>query len=154
MLVYRISHHKFIKDLSGYGAWEKGGRWNSPGKYVVYTSGSMSLAAWEVFSNLPKEFLPAKAALSAATIFIPGDLSTNEIQTKNLPRKWFGIPHPKVLREIGDRWIDRRESLLLKVPSAIVRTEYNFLINPLHADFPKIKIQSIRPFEFDPRVLK
>lgn len=152
MLVYRISHIGFIEDLSGYGAWKNGGRWNSRGKEVLYAAGSLSLAAWEVFVNLPKEFLPS--GLSSAVIFIPEEIPLKEIPEKNLPPDWHSTPHPKALREIGDYWIESVETLVLKIPSAVIRSEHNFLINPKHADFPKVIIQSVQPFEFDPRVFK
>lgn len=153
MIVHRISHPQFIEDLTGYGAWLKGGRWNSPGRSVLYTSSSLPLAAWEVFVNLPKEFLPAKP-LSSATIFIPDKALIQVVPVKSLNVKWFDVPHPKELREIGDQWLDKKESLVLKVPSSVIRGEYNFLLNPNHPAFKTVKVQSILPFKFDPRIFK
>ncbi len=152
MLVFRIASSAFISDLSGMGSKNYGGRWNSVGRAVLYTSQNLSLAAWEVFVNLPSDQLPSN--LRMATIEIPDTLLAKEIFEINLPPNWFEQVPPEKLAKIGDHWLESLETAVLKVPSAVVRSEYNFLLNPAHPEFSNIKITSIAPFVFNPRSLK
>jgi RES domain-containing protein len=152
MLLHRISHEKYIQDLSGKGAWLNGGRWNSPGKAVLYTSESLALAAWEVFVHTPKDLLPPN--LMHAIILLPDSGLHKPITIKDLPENWDSSLAPEVFRQTGDKWLDSLETLLLKVPSAVIATAFNYLINPKHPDFHLVKIQSIQPFRFDERLFK
>lgn len=152
MIVHRISSSKFINDLSGRGAWLNGGRWNSPARYMLYAAESLSLAAWEVFVNIPGKFLPND--LSHAVIFIPDEISHQEIHSADLPTNWTDSTSFSMTRAIGDAWLESGETLVLKVPSAVTLSEHNYLINPQHPDFSIVKIQTVEPFEFDPRVIK
>jgi RES domain-containing protein len=152
MLVFRITSSAFINDLTGTGAKTFGGRWNSVGCAVLYTSQNLSLAAWEVFVNLPADQLPSD--LRMAILEIPDALVVKEIFEKDLPSDWFQQTSPEILAKIGDQWLKSLETAVLKVPSAVVRSEHNFLLNPAHPEFSRIKITSIAPFVFDPRSLK
>lgn len=135
--------------LSGEGARLYGGRWNSPGTPVVYTSGSLALAALE---NLVHLNPPVRLEYVA----IPLDFDEAWVRTVtpvNLPADWTGEPPPPSTQALGDQWIRTASSAVLELPSAIVRIEPNYLFNPAHPDFRKVRIGKAMPFAFDPRLL-
>ncbi|MFD0962954.1 RES family NAD+ phosphorylase [Pseudofulvibacter geojedonensis] len=150
MQVYRIAKEAYIRDLTGIGAKAVGGRWNFKGISVCYTSSTISLSMLECLAHFPPAFTPKDMAF--ATIEIPGN-SIQEIVVKDLPDNWKKVPSPRVLKDIGYQWIKEQEKLLLKVPSIIVPQEYNYIINPFHPDFKKVKLSKVTPFPFDNRVL-
>jgi RES domain-containing protein len=71
-----------------------------------------------------------------------------------LPANWFAADPPSKLQSIGAEWLERADSALLKVPSAIVIEEWNYLLNPLHPDFRKLRVSAPKPFNFDQRVAR
>ena len=150
MKVYRISKCSFIDDLSGTGAALFGGRWNSKGTYVLYTAASPSLALLETIvhiSNIPP------SGYCMLTLEIPDD-SITEIQAKQLHASWQQHPSPAVVRKIGDRFVKENKTVALKLPSAVVPEEFNYLLNPAHPAFRKVKILSKRDIRFDERLKK
>ncbi|GAA3509624.1 RES family NAD+ phosphorylase [Aquimarina addita] len=151
MQVYRIAKQKYIKDLTGIGAKTVGGRWNPKGVAVLYTSTSAALSVLEVLAHLPAAYFPDNMA--KASIEIPDEL-ISFIDTSELPRDWDKIPPSTGIQHFAMNWISENTSLGLKVPSIIVPTEYNLLINPLHPDFNSVKLTEITPFSFDTRLLK
>jgi len=137
--------------FAGEGARRAGGRWNSKGVRVVYTSESLSLAALEGLVHTP--FYSALKNF----VCIPIDFNLNlsrSIKIVDLPDNWTADPIPYSVKELGNRWIQNQESVILKVPSAIIPVEFNYLINPSHPDYKKIVIHSPQKFAFDPRLLK
>lgn len=150
MMVFRLSRAKFAGDLSGKGAEMAGSRWNSKGVAMLYTSGSVALCVVELAVHLPLGLLPADFYLT--TLFIPERINIEEIQYKELPSDWKKLPHSSSTQKAGDLFVTRKSSPVLKVPSAIVPAEYNYLINPLHPESKKIEILSMEPFEFDQRL--
>lgn len=150
MRLFRIAKKRYADDLSGEGARLYGGRWNKKGDPVVYTSESVSLAAMEVLVNLPAADLPNDLRL--ITIQIPDDADIHEIRTDELPEGWTRYPSPELLANMGKRWIESGETLLLRVPSAVIPWEQNMLINPLHKMMESVEIESMEPFGFDNRL--
>ncbi len=135
--------------FSGEGAWLYGGRWNSPYVRVVYTSEHQSTAAFEVFvNNVP--FFPEEK-YKAFRLEWPDDL-TEILPAKKWPKNWRVSPPPTETMEIGDRWVEEERSSVLAVPSAISPDDQNFLLNPTHSDFKRIRIAPPIDFEFDPRL--
>lgn len=149
MIVYRLSKSKYSTDLSGKGAEKSGGRWNSKGVAMVYTSTSRALCAAEVAVHLPLGIVPADYEL--VTLEIPDDLIT-EAGINDLPAGWRSFPHPDSTQKLGDRFIREGKFLALKVPSVVVQGEYNFLINPGHEAAAGIRVVSREPFLFDKRL--
>ena len=149
MIVYRISKSQYARDLSGEGSKKFGGRWNHPGIACIYCSESRALAVLEYAANVSLELMPGK--LCIVQIEIP-DNSWNTIPPSKLPRNWANHPAPPQTRELGTQLLNRMESLCIKIPSAIIPRENNYIINPLHKDFKKVKIKSVENFVFDPRV--
>ncbi|NQY07076.1 MAG: RES family NAD+ phosphorylase [Flavobacteriaceae bacterium] len=150
MKVYRICKEIYSQDLTGTGSKIVGGRWNFKGVSVLYTSGTVSLCTLECLAHFPPAFAPKDMALTI--IEVPED-SIKELTTYDLPEDWRTVPPPKRLKDIGYHWIKRQEHLILKVPSTIVKEENNYIINPFHKDFSKVKLLETLSFEFDSRIL-
>ena len=136
--------------FTGEGPWRYGGRWTSPGVRVVYVSEHQSTAAFEVFANRVPFILEEK--YKAFHLEWPDNL-TEMFPAKNLPANWRVHPPPMETREIGDRWVQERRSAVLALPSVISPADTNFLLNPEHADFKRIRIAASIDFDFDPRLL-
>jgi RES domain-containing protein len=143
---------KYSNDLSGKGAERYGGRWNSKGNAVVYTSHSRALAAIELAVHLPLSIAPTH--LKLVTIEIPDDISIFQIDSSILHTDWILFPHHPSTKKIGDTWISENEHLLMQAPSAVIAGDFNILINPAHPDFHKIKIADTEDFNFDRRLFK
>ncbi len=137
--------------FSGYGAKTYGGRWNSPGFAVVYCAGSTSLAMLEMLVHLAAPDILKRYVLFEATF---DDSLVEVVDVKSLPRNWRRSPAPASLQAIGDDWVSAARSAVLRVPSAIVPSEWNYLLNPSHADFAKVSIGPKHPVKFDPRLIK
>ena len=149
MILYRISSAKYADDLSGNGARLYGGRWNSEGKPMVYLASSRSLAVLESLAHIVATNIPADFVI--LTIETPDDFLA--IPENVLPDNWNEYPEQHILKQIGNSFLQRNEHLLLKVPSALVPEEFNYLMNPLHAKAAKVKVIKKVPFNFDQRLL-
>jgi RES domain-containing protein len=147
---WRIVKTRFSADaFSGEGARLCGGRWNSTGTAMVYTAGSKSLATLELLVHLDN------ASVLPSFSICPVDFDDSLIELLHpaiLPSDWRQSPPPASLQLIGDDWISRGSSVVLKVPSAVVDDENNFLINPAHKNFKKLVIGSMKSFPLDPRL--
>jgi RES domain-containing protein len=152
MIVYRLSKSAFCRDLSGKGAELWGGRWNKKGKPLLYTCESRALCITEIAVHTPLGIMPLDYCLTI--IEFPDNSSVQEINSNALSSDWRSFPYPESTQKIGDDFIRFRKSLILKVPSAVVPGEFNYLINPGHPDFSKIKIVETEPFLFDDRLFK
>jgi len=153
LTVVRLGKHAHRAQLfSGEGGLHAAGRWTSRGHPVVYTSASISLAVLEYTVNYRRRNWVPATVLGRATI--PASVRIEAVSTTGLPCKWFAPDPPPRLREIGGDWLRRRESAALKVPSAIVAEEFNYLLNPLHADFRKISLGAPQVFHFDRRIAR
>lgn len=150
MKVFRICKEKYANDLSGTGAKLVGGRWNSKGIPILYTSESRALAMTEVAVHLPYNLIPNDFVL--VTIDIPENLKLEEVLVKNLSKKWNNFPINNSTQNIGNEFVKNNDALVLKVPSAVVAGDFNYLINSNHKDFDKIEIENIIPFIFDNRL--
>jgi RES domain-containing protein len=152
MKVYRLSRKKYAGELSGKGAALSGNRWNSKGVEMIYTSESRALAMAEVIVHLSLAVLPKDFVL--LEIEIPDAIPIKKLNPKKLAKNWNVFPHHPATQQIGDAFIRDGEYAVLQVPSAVVNGDSNFLINPFHPAFKKIKIISQHPFLFDQRLIK
>jgi RES domain-containing protein len=152
MIVYRLSKQAYINDLSGRGAELNGGRWNSKGTAVVYTSSSRALAVLEVAVHTPLGFMPSDYFM--VTIELPDSSAIFKPGIDQLPEKWNSNPLIKATQQIGDSFVKANMYLALQVPSATVAGDFNYLLNPLHIDFKSVKIIAADLFEFDSRLFK
>lgn len=147
---WRIVKTKYASTaFSGEGARLYGGRWTSVDLPAVYVSSTVALATLEMLVHLESSLpLPAYS-------LIPVSIPERVVEALNpiaLPGNWRSYPAPASLQRLGDRWIEESRSAALKVPSAIVANEFNFLLNPLHSDFRTIKIGAAVPYTMDPRL--
>ena len=136
--------------FTGEGPWRYGGRWNSQGVRVVYVSEHQSTAAFEVFANRVPFIL--EETYKAFHLEWPDHL-TEIFPLRKLPTSWRVHPPPIETKEIGDNWVKQRRSAVLALPSAISPADTNFLLNPEHRDFKRIRIGSPTDYDFDPRLL-
>jgi RES domain-containing protein len=133
----------------GEGAKRAGGRWNSMGVRVVYASATLPLALVETLVHLPSGILPAYSA-------VPCEMDESIVEAvdpADLRSGWKDYPPPRDSQAIGDRWVAEARSAALRVPSVIVPTEFNYVLNPAHPDFARIRIGTPLPFPFDARLV-
>ena len=145
--IVREDHRSAACD--GEGAWLFGGRWNSRGTRIVYTSITLSLAALETLVHL-------NPPVAFKYVAIPIEFDEALVETvaaMDLPADWNEEPPPPSTAEIGDRWVRESRSAVLKLPSVIISAELNYLLNPGHSDFKRIRIGKPMPFSFDPRLI-
>lgn len=152
MIVFRLSKAAYSNDLSGKGAEKYGGRWNSKGVPAIYTCNSRALCVTEIAVHTPLGNTPLNYKI--ITIEIPESTKLRELSSKELPVDWNLLPHSHSTQELGDTFLNEGKQLVLKVPSAVVQGEFNYLINPKHKDFRKVKIKSSEAFNFDGRLFR
>lgn len=150
MIIYRISSEEYKDDISGRGAAIHGSRWNSAGVPMLYTSQFISLTILESLVHLKQNYIPGSQYLLQIEITEEAD-SVQEISIKKVKQDWQA--EIEYTQWMGDQFIKNNELLILKVPSAIVPQENNFLINPLHKDFKKVRIISTELLNLDKRLL-
>jgi RES domain-containing protein len=138
--------------FSGEGASAAGGRWNLAGTSVVYLSESLSLAALELFVHLPGA--ARRIELVSFEVRVPDDVRIDALDETRLPGAWREEPVPEETQKLGSGWVKGGSALLLRVPSVIVPSEHNYVMNPAHADAKALKISLPDPFSFDPRMWK
>ncbi len=148
MLVYRITGKKYASDLTGKGAAMFGGRWNKKGSPVLYTGENKEIALLETIVHTPPLLIPALVIL---TLEIPDD-SITTIEIKSLPENWTVYPAPVVLSEIGERWIKEGKTIALKVPSCIIHSSHNYILNCRHPEYSRVRLIDQRNFKFDSRL--
>jgi RES domain-containing protein len=152
MEVFRLSREKFAEPLSGKGAAVKGARWNSIGIELIYTASNRSLAMAEVAVHLTIATVPSDYVMT--TIYIPDDTSLQKLNVTDLPLYWNEFPHHTSCQSVGDKFIGDNQYCVLQIPSAVTKGDYNFLINPYHSDFKRVKIIAKEKFPFDKRIFK
>ena len=152
MKVFRVEREKYLKTtLEGIGAaFTEGYRWNSLNTYLVYSAESRTLATLEVFVHLDlSEDLPMDRHY--VEIDIPDDIAILELKYEDLPDGWDSKPPILETQYIGDDFVKEKVAAVMKVPSCIVKQEFNYLINPNHPDVRRILVESTTPFQFDSR---
>jgi RES domain-containing protein len=149
MIVYRLCKALYQNDLSGKGAELYGGRWNNKGTALVYTSQSRALAFAELSMHLPLGIVPKDYVL--VTIDIPDSEKILELPNDQIPADWRSNPHSDSTQQLGDQFARSLQGLVMRVPSAIVPGDYNYLLNPAHSMIKNVRIVSVEPFEFDSR---
>ena len=152
MKVWRICREIHAANAcTGEGAQRFGGRWNSRGVPMVYTSTSLALAAIELFVHLEAGQAPSDLIYITATL--PEGEPAEHLAPDRLPSGWWTDDFDP-LRELGDRWIREKSSLAIQVPSAALRMEWNVLVNPLHPAISAVEISLPQAFQFDARMFR
>jgi RES domain-containing protein len=137
MRVWRIFPGRFREAaFTGIGGLYAASRWNHLGTAMVYTATSPALAALEFFVNLEPNEAPEDLLIAAATI---PDESVESLDLHLLPRNWRELDSA-VCRKLGSNWAASQRSLALRVPSAVVESDWNLLLNPRHPQFARVSI--------------
>jgi len=145
--VFRISAPRYAQILTASGV---ANRWNTAGQYIIYTAATASLACLENVVHRGAEGLQAPFKLMR--LDIPDQVLIEEVPAAMLPPDWQQVTSYPQCQEIGSAWYQLRRSAVLKVPSAIIASEANYLLNTGHPDFSQVKLLSTEDFIFDPRI--
>lgn len=149
MDVYKICREKYAHSLKASGA---ANRWNKKDQFVIYTGGSRPLATLETVAH--RSSINLSNPYKLLTITIKDLTSIQEINPGDLPDNWKSIDAYVELQEIGSKWYNSMESLVLKVPSALITQEFNYIINTNHPSFStNIILKNIEDFVWDIRLL-
>ena len=153
MKLFRVVQDKDrARDLSGTGAFRWGGRWNSKGVYMLYTSENSSLALLETLVHFDEGEIPPK--LYIIEFEIPDDSPVRTLADAEYNKNWMKLSLLENQKQ-GDRWMQDKKYLGIKVRSAINPVESNYLLNPL---FPRyynlVKIISIKEIKVDDRLVQ
>jgi RES domain-containing protein len=115
---------------------------------MLYCGATASLCALEVLAHSAS--LPAGMVVAQARI--PNSLTIQTIDESDLPRGWSGPVPSKKTQDLGTEWISSGATAVLSVPSVVVPSERNYLLNPAHRDFHRIRFSPALPFTFDRRL--
>lgn len=141
---YRLSLRRFQeRAFTGEGARRAGGRWNPGGFPVVYLSSTLSLAVLEFLVHFAT-FADAPELLAFRVEF-----DSRLMSAANLPADWQYLALTET-REVGREWLRNGTTPVLEVPSFVVPTEKNLVVNPIHSKFSRLEIGSAEPFVLDP----
>lgn len=150
MEAFRISREEYSKILSSSGS---ANRWNLKGQFVLYTGSSRSLSSLElvVHKGAVKPALQYKVMVISIA---DDDYLMKQIKINDLPTDWRSFAAYSILQKIGSEWYNKQESLVLKIPSAVIPLEYNYIINTEHPSFHK-KVSLVRNEDYfwDSRIL-
>ena len=150
MHIWRICAAKYQDSaFSGMGGLYVPGRWHFQGHKVIYTAESLALASLEIFVHLESDRVP----LVAIKAHLPTNLKVEEVKLDDLPPNWQDVASYSLLQKIGQNWLMSRRTPILKVPSAIVPVESNYLFNPEHPQF-EVELEPPVKFKFDQRMWK
>ncbi|HEV7781166.1 MAG TPA: RES family NAD+ phosphorylase [Chitinophagaceae bacterium] len=152
MELYRIVQNKLrTTDLSGTGAFRVGGRWNSKGTYMVYTSENSSLAYLESLVHFDPLLIPPQLFIMKLEIDPASPIFS--LPNSDYPLDWkkMGLVDNQIL---GDRWMDEKRYLGVRVKSAVNISEYNVLLNPLYPRFHDlVKVITVTEIDVDGRLI-
>lgn len=154
-IVWRIARHTTLgnpTDMSGEAAKDNGGRWNSIGSAVVYSSTTIALAALETLTRFSNADTARNSFL--VRVEVPYEIWRKRKTTPaaSLPVTWLSIPAAPTSIDFGDAWLAARSEAIMLVPSVIIPEEFNVMINPRHPEAGRITASVQRPFLYDPRL--
>lgn len=150
MFVYNIRKEKYAKELRASGV---ANRWNKNDEFVIYTGSSRSLSTLELVVHRSGISIDNSYKLMVIEINCTED-EILEITSKDLPNNWRSVEAYPILQEVGSKWYQRCKKLVMKVPSAVIPKEYNYLIHTKHPDFQqKVKIYEVEDYQWDKRLL-
>lgn len=148
MEVFRISAEKYASKLT---ASRSANRWNKQKQFVIYTAASRSLAALELAVH--RAAIRPSIIYKVMIIYLPDDEALyQQIAIKELPKIWRTMSAYPTLQNIGAAWYEKKESLILKIPSVIIPHEYNYIINTTHDNFSKVKLINVEDYFWDRRL--
>jgi len=149
-VAWRIVKKKHQKNaLTGEGARLFGGRWNTPGQAIIYSTETLSGALLEILVHSNRQLL---SHYIVYRLVFPKRIVSN-VDTAELPKNWRSSPPPPKLGQIGDRWCIEQRSAALRVPNPVVPLETNYLVNPAHADYRLVEIEGPIDYVLDDRLV-
>jgi RES domain-containing protein len=147
---WRITKAKFAATaFTGEGSSRFPGRWNRRDEAMVYTAGSLSLAVLEMLVHLKQSDL-----LDRYVVFRVSIPTRLVHRPRKLPDGWAEGEIREQVRQFGSEWMASGRGCAMRVPSAIIPTEFNYLLNPCDSRFGQLVVSDPEPFEFDPRLLR
>lgn len=147
MELYRIVKQEYAGSLYASGI---ANRWNKSGQKVIYTAGSRSLACLENVVHSSGEALQEK--FTVMVIYVPDSLAIASLHISDLPEDWYRKARHLTCQQLGSEWYESMKTAVLKVPSAVVHEEYNFVLNSEHPQYNEIQIIDQKEFALDPRI--
>lgn len=151
MRVWRISKQAYaLSCLTGTGGLYASGRWHHQGRPIVYTASNAALAALEMLVHTDPLLAPSDLRL--VEIEVPATASIEACDPAALVSDWRRYPGPRELRDFGTAWLAAQRTLVLRVPSAVLDAEPNYLLNPAHPEMSQVRILADNAFSFDPRL--
>ena len=151
MRVWRLKRQAHAADLTGVGGLRVSGRWHHRGHAVLYTSEAPSLAVLEYLVHVDPVDLPDD--LRMVEIEVPDRIAIETCDPATLTKDWHKVPGPAALQDFGSAWLAAKRTAVLRVPSAVVPMQSNFVLNPEHTSAKKFRVVTSVPFRFDPRLL-
>jgi RES domain-containing protein len=149
--LWRIARRPYALDRTGLGARDHGGRWNRAGTAVIYAGSTIAIAALERFVHLAG-VVPSDLVL--VRVDLPNGSSEETPELSDFPKDWALLPPSPASMNYGTRWARDQRSLVLYVPSVLVREERNVVINPVHSEFAAVTMTIERPFRYDARMFR
>jgi RES domain-containing protein len=146
MRVFRVCREEYSLELVASGRMN---RWNKDGQHVIYAAESRALCALELLAHT-NGVVPA-GNYRTMVIEIP-ETEIEEITDEELPKNWKSVKAYPQLQRIGSQWYEESKQLLLKVPSVLIPSEFNYVINTKHPAFKNVSIASLESFFWDDRL--
>jgi RES domain-containing protein len=151
MRSWRIAIEEAALDRSCEGALKSGGHWHQPGLAALYAATSAELAVLEKFVHADDDNSP----LVLVAIDLPDDPSLGlDVPLIRLPQGWDSMPASTAAAQFGSAFLKNCSHLYMRVPSTIVQEGTNLVINPMHRDYDKVRLEVVRSFSFDPRMFR
>ncbi|WP_036177544.1 RES family NAD+ phosphorylase [Massilia sp. 9096] len=151
MRLWRIAQRKYALDRLCAGSALYGGRWNPVGMPALYCGASIAICALEKFVHVGQAPLPP---LVLVAVDFPDECDIFTPAASELPTGWDELPTSTSVQGLGRAWLERSETLAMRVPSVVLPEESNVIVNPLHPDYVRVKLTMLRPFTFDRRMYK
>lgn len=151
MRIYRIADRRH-EVWNGTGAMRMGGRFNSPGRSVIYGALSFAGAMLEILVHSRIGKVPRQHVVVVADV--PDDIALDRAGPDDLPAGWGAVNDPRTARGFGDRWLADLRSAVLIVPSVVARLEWNVLVNPMHPDAARLVVSAPEPVRWDERLFR
>lgn len=149
MQIFRIADQRH-EVWNGTGAMLVGGRFNSPGRPVIYGALTFAGAMLEVLVHARIGRVPRHHVLVIGSA--PEAMSVERVEASELPTGWDTLEDARAARSYGDRWLAECRSAILLVPSVVARREWNALVNPAHPDALRIQVSAPEPVQWDDRL--
>jgi RES domain-containing protein len=148
---WRIAQRKYALDRLCADSALYGGRWNPVGMPALYCGASIAICALEKFVHVGQAPLPP---LVLVAVDFPDDCEIFTPTASELPVGWDELPTSISAQGLGRAWLERGETLAMRVPSVVLPEESNVIVNPQHPDYARVELTVLRPFTFDGRMYK